>query len=266
MMNRAIVAILIALLCICGPATLTHSANNVSDIGIEVALYDDGSAYITQVWNCNFSTGTEARVPLASTKYMDLSGFVVSDINGAYTLVDNWNSNASFNEKAKKSSIVKSDNGLDLCWGITDYGPNRYAIEYKIAGLVEAYSDYDGFTFMFVPADMSTLPTDVTVKVVTQNGKALSAANSDVWASGFKGVIEFQSGQIVAYTESPLAKNTENVTVVIQLNKGILNPTRQAKGTFAAVKNRAAEANIYLIASLVILAIVSALLIWRAIM
>lgn len=265
-MNRAIVAIMIALLCICGPASLTHSANNVSEISIEVALYDDGSAYVTQVWNCDFSTGSEACFPLENLGDMTVSDYVVSDVDGPYTLVDDWKANASLHEKARKYSIVKTEKGLVLCWGITDYGPNRYAIEYKITGLVAAYSDYDGFTYMFVPADMSTLPTDVTVKVVTQNGKALSAANSGFWASGFKGVIEFQSGQIVAYTESPLAKDTENVTVVIQLNKGILNPTKQAEGSFAAVKNRAVGGNAYLTVSLVILAIVvSALFVWRAI-
>ena len=55
---------------------------------------------------------------------------------------------------------------------------------------------------------MGTLPTDVTVKIVMQNGTALDASNSGIWAFGFEGQIEFQNGQVVAYTEKALSTDT----------------------------------------------------------
>ena len=61
------------------------AANNVSDINVDVGIYDDGSAYITQTWNCDFSEGTECYIPIENLGEMSISNFMVSDENGPYT-------------------------------------------------------------------------------------------------------------------------------------------------------------------------------------
>ena len=82
------------------------AANNVSDITVDVVIYDDGSAHIAQTWNCDFSEGTEGYIPIENLGEMTISDFLVSDENGPYTYIDNWNINASFDEKAGKCGIV----------------------------------------------------------------------------------------------------------------------------------------------------------------
>ncbi len=219
--------------------------NNVSDITVDVVIYDDGSAYITQTWNCNFDEGTEGYLPIENLGEMTISDFSVSDENGPYTYIDNWNIKASFDEKVNKCGIVETDKGYELCWGITAYGQHRYAIEYKLSGLVGSYSDYDGFNFQFVNSGMGTLPTDATVKIVLQNGVQLDKTNSAIWAFGFKGQIEFQNGQVVAYTQDSLSGSTDSVIVMLQLNKGLITPSRTVSGSFETVKSKAFEGSDY---------------------
>jgi uncharacterized membrane protein YgcG len=142
----------------------------------------------------------------------------------------------SFKEKAGKYGMVKTQKGYELCWGISEYGEKRYAIEYKINKMVGGYKDFDGFNFQFINSGMGTLPTDVTVKITLQDGVVLDANNAGIWAFGFDGQINFENGNVVAYTESPLSSSTDSVIIMLQLNKGLLKPTRVVDKSFEEVK------------------------------
>lgn len=224
---------------------IAFGANNVSDISVEVAILEDGSAYITQTWNCNFTEGTEGYIPIENLGEMSISDFLVSDINGAYTYVEDWNVKASFEDKAGKYGMVKTDAGYELCWGITEYGERRYAIEYKIDQLVGGYEDYDGFNFQFINSGMGTLPTDITVHILMQDGTTLDADNCGIWAFGFDGQINFEEGKVIAYTESPLSSDTDSVIVMMQFNKGLIAPVRVVEDSFETVKLKAFEGSDY---------------------
>ena len=245
MIKRICSTLLCALLFITLVGQTAFAANNVSDISVDVVIYDDGSAYVTQTWNCNFDEGTEGYIPIENLGEMTISDFSVSDENSAFTYIDNWDISASFDEKVGKCGIVETDSGYELCWGIGQYGQRRYAISYKINGRVGSYSDFDGFNFQFINTGMGTLPTDVTVNIVMQNGTVLDANNCGIWAFGFEGQIEFQNGQVVAYTQKALSTDSESVIVMLQLNKGLISPTRTVNDSFETVKNRAFEGSDY---------------------
>ncbi len=225
--------------CVVYLSQTAFAANNVSEIQVDVVLSDDGSAYITQTWNCSLNEGTECYFPIENLGDRSITGFTVSDSDGAYTSLDNWDVGASFSEKAGKCGMVKTDRGWELCWGIGEYGERRYAVEYQISGLVSGYTDFDGLLFQFVNPGMGTLPTDVTVKITTRDGITLDAEHCGIWAFGFDGQAYFEDGQALAYTEKPLSSDTDSVIVMLQLNKGLLHPVRTEDGTFEAVKEKA---------------------------
>jgi len=226
-------------------AQTAFGKNNVSDIHVEVAIYDDGSAYITQTWNCEFTEGTEGYIPIQNLGEMSISDFLVSDINGPYSYVENWDTEASFEEKTGKYGMVETEVGYELCWGISEYGERRYAIEYKIDNFVGAYEDLDGFNFQFINSGMGTLPTDVTVTIIMQNETKLDANNAGVWAFGFDGQIEFEDGQVVAFTNSPLSSSSDSVIIMMHMNKGLINPTRVVDQSFETVKAEAFKSSDY---------------------
>ncbi|MBP8641150.1 MAG: DUF2207 domain-containing protein [Oscillospiraceae bacterium] len=245
MIKKTCCTLLCALLFLLSMGQAAFAANNVSDIAVDVVINDDGSAKITQTWNCNFDEGTEGYIPIENLGEMTISDFSVSDENGAFTYIDNWDISASFDEKVGKCGIVETDRGYELCWGIGQYGERHYTIAYKMNGLVGSYTDVDGFNFQFINTGMGTLPTNVTVKISMQNGTLLDTSNSGIWAFGFEGQIEFQNGQVVAYTEKALSTDTESVIVMLQLNKGLISPTRAVSDSFETVKNRAFEGSDY---------------------
>ena len=220
------------------------AANQVNTMEIQAVIYEDGSMYVTQVWEGDFNEGTESYIPMNAPDYLTISQLTVSDQNGAYETVPEWNIDWSFEEKAKKCGIHDTDSGYEICFGISNYGQNRYAIEYKLDNVIGAYSDRDGFNFRFVNDGMNTTPTDVKVEIRLADGMPITDEIADIWGFGYDGQVEFSDGAILAYTESSIY--SENyVTVLFSLDKGILSPSRQEPGSFEEVKETAFSGSDY---------------------
>lgn len=218
-------------------------ANNVSEIDIEVILRPDGSAYIVQNWRGTFEEGTENYIPIR-TDGIAIRDLTVSDIDGSYTLVPQWDVDWSFEEKARKCGILETKDGVELCFGITQYGENRYAIEYVVEDFIKAYQDYDGTNFMLVNRNMNTFPSDCHVSIVMADGTALNETNTGIWAFGYEGQIEFLDGTVNAYTTRAL-EDDNCFIVMLRLDKGILSPNAYVDTSFDEVKEEAFKGSDY---------------------
>ena len=220
------------------------AANQVNTMDIQAVIYEDGSMYVTQVWEGDFDEGTESYIPMNAPDYLTISQLTVSDQNGSYETISDWNIDWSFEEKARKCGIHDTDSGYEICFGISRYGQNRYAIEYKLDNAVGGYSDRDGVNFRFVNDGMNTTPTDVKVEIRLADGTPITDETADIWGFGYDGQAEFSDGAILAYTESPIAPEN-HVTVLFSLDKGILFPSRQEPGGFEEVKETAFSGSNY---------------------
>lgn len=220
------------------------AANQVNTIDIQAVLYEDGSMHVTQIWEGRFEEGTEIYIPMNAPDYLTISELTVSDQNGVYETVPKWNVNWSFEEKAEKCGINDTDSGYEICFGITQYGHNRYTIAYKLDNVVGGYTDRDGVNFRFVNAGMNTTPTDVTLQIRLADGTPIVDSIADIWAFGFSGEVGFDNGSIVAYTNDPISSQN-HVTVMFSLEKGILSPSRQEAGSFEEVQKKAFEGSDY---------------------
>ncbi|MDO7786753.1 DUF2207 domain-containing protein [Desulforamulus aquiferis] len=123
------------------------AGNQVHTIDIQAVLYEDGSVHITQNWEGRFEEGTESYIPMNAPDYLTISELTVSDQNGIYDTVPDWNIDWSFEEKARRCGIHDTDSGYEICFGISRYGQNRYTIEYKLDNVVGGYADKDGVNF-----------------------------------------------------------------------------------------------------------------------
>ena len=235
--------ILVAALIISLPFS-TLAANQVQNIHIQAVLQEDGSLHVTQIWEGQFDEGTEVYIPMQASDHLTLSGLAVSDQNGRFTTVSDWNINWGFDEKARKAGINPIDNGYEICFGISQYGQNRYSIEYSLDNVVGGYTDRDGTNFRFVNDQMNTTPTHVTIQIMLADGTLLTDENADIWAFGYDGVVQFEDGQIIAKTEKPLAFDN-HLTVLISLEKGLITPTRQVDESFDVLKERAFSGSDY---------------------
>ena len=117
-MKRFLRIALVALAALCLLSVTVLADNHVSEIAIDVTLFPDGSAYIVQDWRGTFTEGTENYIPIR-TEGIAIRDLKVSDIDGAYTTVPQWDVDWSFDEKARKCGILENDDGVELCFGIT---------------------------------------------------------------------------------------------------------------------------------------------------
>lgn len=199
---------------------------------------------ITQSWTGHFEEGTESYIPMNVPDYLTISKLTVSDQNGIYDTVPEWNIDWSFEEKARKCGINYTDSGYEICFGISQYGENRYTITYQLDNLVGSYSDRDGVNFRFVNDGMNTTPTDVPVTIHLEDGTPITDEIADVWGFGFQGNVVFENGSIIARTDTPI--DAENhVTILLAMDKGIISPSRQESMSFEEVREKAFEGSDY---------------------
>lgn len=218
--------------------------NHVNNMDIEAIIYEDGSMNITQIWEGSFSEGTESYIPMSDPDYLTISELTVSDQHGIYDTLTDWNIDGSFEEKTRKCGINYTDNGYEICFGISQYGQNKYTISYKLDNAVSSYSDKDGVNFKFVNDQMNTVPTDVTVKIKLEDGTAITDEIADIWGFGFLGEVGFKNGDMVAYTTSSLSSEN-HVTLLFAFEKGILTPSNQNSGSFEEIKETAFSGSDY---------------------
>ena len=242
-MKKKIASILATVFCMVSLCIPAGASNHVPEMEIEVALRTDGSAYITQTWITDTNEGTEFYLACRDSGYLTITDFSVSDKNGPYTFMEDWDVDASFEEKARKCGILETDEGVELCWGISEYGENCYVIEYVLHDLVGGYSDADGFNHRFVD-EMNFFPTDVVLTVYNEDGTPLDDSICDIWAFGYDGQIFFMDGVICGWTDTPL-ESGQHMTVMVALDKGVLSPQRAEEGSFEEVKERAFEDSDY---------------------
>lgn len=218
--------------------------NNVSEIDIDVKVQNDGSAHVIQAWTGSFNEGTENYIPI-NTGDIGISNLSVSDSFGKYDFIDNWDINADFDAKKRKCGISKTNYGVEICFGISEYGENEYKIEYLVSDFIKSYSDYDGTNFMFVNPNMSTFPTNAKIKISMENGTELNTENAAVWTFGYDGQAVFdESGFVSAYTDSAL-NGDNSMIIMLRLNKNIIFPSAVLSKSFEEVKNKAFEGSDY---------------------
>lgn len=211
---------------------------------LDVALLPDGAARITQTWTTYTDEGTEFYLACRDNGYLRITDFSVSDQTGPYTLVETWDVDAGFDEKAYRCGLLPTDEGVELCWGISEYGENCYTLQYTVHGLVGSYPDADGFNFRFVD-ELSLFPSAVTLALYCQDGTPLTDEVCGVWAFGFEGQVEFfDDGAIYAWTHEPL-EGSEHLTLMLELEKGLLSPQRTVEERFEDVKERAFSGSDY---------------------
>ena len=208
-------------------------ANNVKDIDILVDIQNDGSAIISQSWDGDFTEGTECYIPIRIDRDY-ISDFTVS-LNGLkYTYDNYWDVDDSFEEKSFHCGINELNDSVELCFGISHYGHNKYVFKYKIKNFIKSYIDYDGFNFMLLNPNLSIYPSKVNCVVRLANGTKLSKDNSAMWAYGMSGEVNFDNGYIHAYSND-LVSGSEHLILVVSLQKGIISPVYTVNDYFEDV-------------------------------
>lgn len=244
-LNKLVLLIMSIVLISVFSCSTSYAKNHVDTMDIDVAIHQNGSATITQRWVGTFDEGTEVYLPIED-KNLIVKNFKVWKGSREYLSADGWNVDWSFESKKWRSGINYTDKGLELCFGISEYGNNIYTFTYDIDPLVRSYTDADGFNFQFVNPNMGTFPSNANLRIKVDDDRKLSTDNARIWGFGFDGMVTFsEEGYAVAYSTSPLnGSNYMNVT--LEIYKGLITPNVGVNDTFEnAILNIALEDSSY---------------------
>lgn len=203
-------------------------ANNISRIDMDIYIDANGNATVTEVWKAYLNSGTQGYKKYSELGNSSISNFTVSDDSGKkYESLSSWNVNADFNSKAYKSGINKTTDGVELYWGISNYGNRQYTLKYSISNFVKQYTDTQGIYTNFLDLDLSVSKVTITIR----SDIKFSLENSRIWAFGNSGTINFVDGKIVLDSGGSLSKKQYMVGLV-RFNSNIFNTTNKVNKSF----------------------------------
>ena len=227
--------------------TLAVHAQTLRDIDIRAVLRPDGSARITQVWDATVVNGTEMYIPISNLRKMTVEDFTVSEYGQPYANEGRrWNVDRSLSQKAGRCGIVDKGDGVELCWGKTAYGDHVWTVEYTVTGLIQSFTDADGFNFMFVNPGFDAPAEHVKVTLVNgTGGPQWTYDNTRVWGFGSYGDIDvLDDGTIVYESSEPFSYNS-SVIALVRFEKGMFSPAVSRDMSFDELKEKALEDSAY---------------------
>ena len=240
-MKRLLITVLAVL-----AGTLAVYAQAIRDIDIRAVVEKDGSARITQVWDVTVTSGTEWYVPVENLGKMSITDFSVRENGLAFHNEGRrWDVNRSLAEKTGRCGIVEKRNGVELCWGQGSYGPHVWTAEFTAYGLVQSFTDADGFNFQFVNPDLIAPPQHVKVTIVNgTGGPEWTYDNTRVWGFGSYGDINVVDGAIVYESLEPFSGGS-SVIVLARFEKGLFAPTVSHDSSFDELREKALKGSSY---------------------
>ena len=165
--------------------------SQVESVRIDVALMDDGSAFVKEVWEIDVRGDiTEWYLGKENLGKMRIRDLGVKDESGTvYTSEGTaWDIHRDREEKAFRCGLVRKSDGYEVCWGVGSDGPHTYTL----TGLVKGFSDKDGFNHQFItPTDSGIDDVSLTIR---KNGTILTPENTLLWGFGFEGEAEVVDG------------------------------------------------------------------------
>ena len=222
-------------------------AQSLRSIDIRAVLNPDGSARITQIYDATVVNGTEMYIPITNLGEMTVGDLDVRE-NGLsyYNEGRRWDTDRSLSEKAGRCGIVEKRNGVELCWGKTSYGDHVWTISYTVTGLVQSFTDADGFNFMFVNPGFDAPAQHVKVTLVNgTGGPQWTYDNTRVWGFGSYGDIDVTDEGTIVYESSEPFSYESSVIALVRFEKGLFQPEVEQDMTFDELKEQALDGSSY---------------------
>ena len=194
-------------------------ANSIKNINMDIYIDDEGDAHVKEVWQVRATKGTEIYKTYNNIGESTFTDFKVR-LNGTeFTNIGSWNVNGSFDDKAYKNGIHYISDGLELCYGISEYGNNIYEFEYIITDFVVNLNDSQMVYWTLVPKNMSDTIGDVYIKI---HSSFAYKDTLDIWGYGKYGAPAYVYNGYIEMSSENL-NSDEYMTALIKFEPNTFN-------------------------------------------
>ena len=237
--------VLLLMLCLAFP--IWGSAGPVlRHLQIDVILRDNGDADVREVRQMEIdSEGTECYIVIGNLNGSDIKDFSVTDETGKeYVNEGAWDVDRSRERKAGRCGMVRKSDGYELCWGLGNSGQRIYTVNYTVTNMVRSYEESDGFNWMFITRDMRPAPQKAEVNIFSERDGGLPVDSVKAWAFGFKGDVSIEEDGVMVESTEPMTPEMAMI-VMVEIEKGLLHPSRSGNGSFKDLRKKAFEGSDY---------------------
>ncbi len=220
---------LVLIICLC---LLPHQilANSIQKISMDIYVDNNGTAHVTEEWITNLKEGTEGYKPYYNLGDSDISNFKVTLNGKEYTYQDYWNTNDTFTSKKYRNGINYISNGIELCFGISEYGQNTYVLSYDISNFVINTNDnYQIIYWTLFPYDYNPSPDRVYIKIYSDFSYSDTL---DVWGYGKGGVPTYVYDGYIEMDSEGKVYPDEYLTILVKFPNNAFNTIIKSDKTF----------------------------------
>ena len=195
-------------------------AFDIKDIKLDIFIDNDGKAYVKETWVANVTDGTEGYKQIYNLGQSSISNFNVKMNNKNFTYLNSWDINASFESKKYKCGINTVSKGVELCFGISEYGTNTYELSYEISNFVIGATDGDIIYWELIPKELGDKPENFYVKVYSD---FKYSDTDEVWGYGYLNGYAYIYDGYIEMTSDNALKDNEYVVLLARFPKGTFN-------------------------------------------
>ncbi len=195
-------------------------ANSINKISMDIYVDDYGNAQVTEIWDCYVNEGTEAYHPYYNLGNSQITNLTVLDETKTYATLNTWNTSVSMETKAYKCGINKIVNGVELCWGISNYGSHIYTVKYNISNFVSELTDSQMIYWTLMPYEFSNVIGDMQIKIHTDS---YIEDTIDVWGYGKYGGLCYVSNGAIYMASNGTLNSSEYMTLLAKFPLGTFN-------------------------------------------
>ena len=190
---------------------LSVFADKINSIDIDIYIAKDGTASIVETWDVQASSGTEWYKTMYELNNSTLTDYKVfmDDRELTYKECD---SGDSLTDKKGYYWIKNTSDGMELCFGKSDYKKHTFKISYKLSNYIFNTNDSQ------VLAWVITSETTVDLFTATISSFYVFPDNLEVWGYGYKGYAYVEDGVIKIENEKKLTG--EYVSVLVKFPLG----------------------------------------------
>ena len=197
------------------------SANSLDSVNIVIMVSEDGVGHVSEEWTVTSEEGSELSHSFKNLGEAQITNFKVKDENNnIYTFVNNWNFEDDLEAKKYKCGIKNSSNGLELCWGISEYSSNAaYFLEYDIINFVTNLSDGNQMiNFEFFQKNREEI-RHVGINIVSE--EVLFEGIAEVWGYGYeKAMCSINTVGEVYFSSLGKLESKEGVGILVRFDSG----------------------------------------------
>ena len=242
--NKKLVSLLLISIIILTSSILVYGQDHrLESLDIQVLLHEDGSASITERRRAHLVEGTENYIVIENLGESEILSFTVEEGGRTYEYVEDWDINASRQEKDFKNGIIETSNGYELAWGIGEYGGHEYILEYRVSNFIKQLEDSQILFWQFVNPNTNIPPQSLTINITSEDYD-FSDQGESIWAFGYPGYINFQNGNIYAASDSPLSSQNY-VTILTRFEDGLFSSGDVIDENFDTILERARQGSDY---------------------